>query len=112
MTGRVASATVRLRRGDELAQASFGAEGALDAFEREAGGELLRAELHAAHWIDRLLAGGRKARAHLEQVEFAAYALELPLPESNELDFRQVARFLTHVRRYEHLVPAGLVGDA
>jgi len=33
MTGRVALATVRLRRGDEFAEASFGAECALDAFE-------------------------------------------------------------------------------
>ncbi len=61
MTCRVALATVRLRRGDELAEARLRAEGALDAFEREAGGEFVRAELHAAYGIDRLLAWGRMA---------------------------------------------------
>src|SRR2546426_5064867 len=46
MTCRVALATVRLRRGDEFSEAGLRAEGALDTFEREAGGELIRTELH------------------------------------------------------------------
>src|SRR4029453_160629 len=49
---------------------------------------------------------------HLEQVELSANSFELPLTDSNELDFRQVARFLADISGHENLMAAGLVGDA
>ena len=96
---------------DELAEAVFGAEGAVFAFEGEAGGDFAVGKLHAANGVDVLLGVGRRMTCAANSSKRAAEALQGALAEPDELDAGQVGGLAPDIGRDQYLVALGLRGE-